>query len=54
MRPVKHPNPYKVTWIDATSIDVQERCQIPIQFGTYTDNVWYDILHMDVGHIILG
>ena len=25
MRPMKHPNPYKVTWIDVTSIDVQER-----------------------------
>ena len=54
MRPVKHPNPYKVTWIDATSINVQERCQIPIQFATYTDNVWCDILPMDVSHIILG
>jgi len=54
MRPVKHPNPYKVAWIDATSIDVQERCQIPIQFATYTDNVWCDILPMDVGHIISG
>ena len=30
MKPVKHPNPYKVTWIDATSMDVQERCLIPI------------------------
>ena len=30
MKPVKHPNSYKVTWIDATFIDVQERCQIPI------------------------
>ena len=40
MKPVKHPNPYKITWIDATSIDVQERCQIPIQFSTYIDNVW--------------
>ena len=39
MRPVKHPNPYKVTCIEATSIDVQERCQIPIQFAIYTDNV---------------
>jgi len=54
MRPVKHPNPYKVTWIDATSIDVQERCQIFIQFATYTDNVRCDILSIDVGHIILG
>ena len=44
MIPVKHPNPYKVTWIDATSIDVQERCQILIQFATYTDNVWCDCL----------
>ena len=53
MRPVKHPNPYKVTWIDVISIDVHERC-LPIQFVTYTDNVWCDILPMDVGHIILG
>jgi len=50
MGPVKLPNPYKVTWIDATSIDVQ----ILIQFVTYTDNVWCDVLSMDVGHIILG
>ena len=54
MTPVKHSNPYKITWIDATSIHVQERCQIPIQFATYTDNVWCDILPMVVGHIILG
>ena len=54
MRPVKHTNPYKVIWIDATSIDAQERCQIPIQFATYTDNVWCNILSMDVDPIILG
>jgi len=39
MKLVKHPNPYKVTWIDTTSIYVQKRCQIPIQFATYTNNV---------------
>jgi len=44
---------YKVTWIDTTSIDVQERCQILIHF-TYTDNVWCGILFIDVGHTILG
>jgi len=38
MKPVKHPNSYKVTWIDATSIEVQETRQIFIQFATYTDN----------------
>ena len=54
IKSVKHPNSYKVTWIDAISIDVQERCQISIQFVTYTNYVWCDILLMDVGHIILG
>jgi len=54
MKSVKHPNLYKVTLIDATSIDVQERCQILIQFAMYTDNVLCDILPVDVGHIILG
>jgi len=52
MRPVKHPNPYKITWIHAKSINVHERCQIPIQSATYTDNVSCDIL--PIGHIILG
>ena len=41
-------------WINATSIDVQEMCQIPIQFVTYANNVWSDILPMNVDHIILG
>ena len=41
MKSMKHPNPYMVTWIDATSIDVQERRQILIQFATCTDNVWW-------------
>ena len=54
MKLMKHSNTYKVTWIDTISIDVQERCEIPIQFAMYTDNVWCDILHMDVDHIILG
>ena len=34
--------------------DVQEGRRILIQFVTYTDNIWCDILSMDVGHIILG
>ena len=54
MKTKKHQNPYKVTWIDSTFIDVQERCQISIQFAMYADNVWCDILSIDVGHIILG
>jgi len=52
MKPVKYPNPYKVTWIDATSIDVQGRCHIFIQFGEI--QIICDVTHsMDVDHIIL-
>jgi len=54
MKAVKHPNPYKVTWICATFIDVQARCEIFIHFAMYTDIVWCDILLVDVGHIISG
>jgi hypothetical protein len=51
---VPHPNPYKVSWVDTTSIPIKERCLVSIQFLTYKDDIWCDMLPMDVGHIILG
>uniref|UniRef100_A0A2N9IA60 Reverse transcriptase n=1 Tax=Fagus sylvatica TaxID=28930 RepID=A0A2N9IA60_FAGSY len=51
---VLHPNPYKVSWVDTTSIPIKERCLVSIQFLTYKDDIWCDVLPMDVGHIILG
>uniref|UniRef100_A0A2N9GGF1 RNA-directed DNA polymerase n=1 Tax=Fagus sylvatica TaxID=28930 RepID=A0A2N9GGF1_FAGSY len=51
---VPHPNPYKVSWVDTTSIPIKERCLVSIQFLTYKDDIWCDVLPMDVGHIILG
>jgi len=36
------------------SIDVKERYLVPIQFITYSDKIWYDVVTIDVGHIILG
>ncbi|CAL2229714.1 unnamed protein product [Prunus armeniaca] len=51
----KHPEPYKVAWIDNTSsIPVTQRCQVPIQFSSYKDHIWCDVVAMDVGHILLG
>ena len=53
--PEKHPEPYRVAWIDNTSsIPVTQRCQVPIQFSSYKDHVWCDVVDMDVGHILLG
>ncbi|CAI9757986.1 unnamed protein product [Fraxinus pennsylvanica] len=51
---VPHPQPYSVYWVDTSSITVNERCLVPIQFLEYKDHIWCDVIPMDVGHIILG
>ncbi|CAL8990389.1 unnamed protein product [Prunus brigantina] len=55
LSPEKHLAPYKVAWIDDTSsIPVTQRCHVPIQFSSYKDHVWCDVVDMDVSHILLG
>ena len=49
-----HPNPYKVSWIDSTSIPIKSRCLVPLQLQSYQEKVWCDILPMGVSSIILG
>lgn len=54
LKPVPHPRPYKVAWVNATSIPVSYRCQAPIELYSYKDTLWCDVVTMDVGYIILG
>jgi len=54
LKTVPHPQSYKVSWVNFTSIDVKEMCLVLIQFATYSDKIWCDVVTMDVGHIILG
>jgi len=49
-----HPKPYKVSWIDTTSLSISEHCLVPIQFAGYKEQIWCDVIAMDVGSIILG
>jgi len=49
-----HPNPYKVSWIDSTSIPIKQRCQVRIQIQSYQERIWCDVLPMGVSSIILG
>ena len=51
---VLHPQPYRVSWVNSASIDIKEKCLVLIQFATYSDKIWFDIVTMNVGHIILG
>jgi len=54
LTPVPHPNPYKVYWVDSTSIPIQSRCQVQIQMQSYQEKIWCDVLPMGVSSIILG
>uniref|UniRef100_A0A5B7BML6 RNA-directed DNA polymerase n=1 Tax=Davidia involucrata TaxID=16924 RepID=A0A5B7BML6_DAVIN len=54
LTPEPHPQPFRVAWVDKTSLPVTERCLVPIQMGAYSDKVWCDVLPMDVAHILLG
>ncbi|XP_020683270.2 uncharacterized protein LOC110100190, partial [Dendrobium catenatum] len=54
LKVTQHPNPYKVSWINSTTIEIKDRSLIPIEFVGYQDKIWCDVLTMDVGQIILG
>ena len=43
---IPHLNPYKVSWVDTFSIDIKERCILPIQFMSYKDQIWCDVIPM--------
>ena len=54
LKSVPHPKPYNVSWVNDTSIAVKERCLFPIKILDYHDEIWCDVIPMNVGHIILG
>ena len=54
LTPVDHPAPYRVSWVDTTSIPIRTRCLVPLQLHTYREEIWCDVLPMEVGSIILG
>jgi len=54
LKAVPHPHPFRVTWINSSALEVKQRCLVPIDFDLYKDNIWYDVVSMDVGHVILG
>ena len=54
LKSIPHPTPYKVSWVDSSSITIKERCLVSIQILSYKDEIWCDVILMDVGHLILG
>jgi len=55
LKVIPHPCPYKVSWVNTMSIEVNERCLVPEQFATYKNKIWYDMVAMStMRHVILG
>ena len=50
----KHPNPYKISWVINSSLPIDKRCLVNIKILSYEDQVWLDVVPMDIGSIILG
>ena len=50
----KHANPYKVSWVINSSLPIDKRCLVNIKILSYEDQVWLDVVPMDIGSIILG
>ena len=48
------PQPYKVAWIDKTSIPVTRRCLVSFSCGVHNDSIMCSIIPMKVTHILLG
>ena len=49
-----YPNPYKVAWLDKTTLPLTKRYLAPLPFATYSDKIWYNVMPMDITHILLG
>jgi len=44
----------RVAWVDKTSLIIFEKCKVLLQLGVYSEKIWYNVLPMDVAHILLG
>ena len=39
LQPELHPQPFRVAWIDKTSLSIIERYLVPLQMGDYSDKI---------------
>jgi hypothetical protein len=43
-----------VLWVNNTSIAINERCFFPIKILDYHDEIWCDVISMNIGYVVLG
>ncbi|XP_010678245.1 uncharacterized protein LOC104893810 [Beta vulgaris subsp. vulgaris] len=50
----KHPNPYKLSWLNDDSIWVRKQALVGFRVGEYMDQLWCDALPMTACSLLLG
>ena len=50
----KHPRPYKIAWVNDSTIPVDKQCIVPFKLGSYEDTIKCDVIPMKVTHILFG
>lgn len=51
----KHPQPFKLSWVDDTSIPVMHHYSLTFSLGnSYEDTLWCDVIPMQACHVLLG
>ncbi|BBH03402.1 hypothetical protein Prudu_014267 [Prunus dulcis] len=54
LKPEPHPHPFHVAWVDKTKLPVTERCLVSLKLGTCDEDIYLDLLPMNVAHVLLG
>ena len=49
-----HSNPFRVAWVNDHILSVAQRCLVYIEIGKYKDEIYCNVLPMDVAHVLLG
>ena len=49
-----HLNPFRVAWVNDYTLPVTQRCLVSIQIWDYKDEIYCEVLLMDVAHVLLG
>ncbi|XP_043699834.1 uncharacterized protein LOC122650488 [Telopea speciosissima] len=50
----KHPQPYKVSLLNGQTLEVNQRCSIPLKLHRYEEEVWCDVVPMCLTDVLLG
>jgi len=51
---VLNPKSYNVSWVNNNSITINEICLFPIKFIDFHDEIWCNMIPMNIRHVILS